>query len=88
MRMPPAIASELFQIGIRVANTFAPTKAGLGFCSEGSAIGKEQNGTGYNRYYPSTISVERIGAARITLITGDTSNNIMRNASRAASSPR
>lgn len=37
---------------------------------------------GCNLYYPSTISVERIEGARITVITTDTRNNIMRDASR------
>ena len=55
-------------------------QAGLAFSSKGSFIGKERNGGGYNLYYPSTISVERIEGARITLITVDTSSNIMRNA--------
>lgn len=35
-----------------------------------------------NLYYPSTISVERIEGARITVITTDTRNNIMRDAFR------
>lgn len=38
---------------------------------------------GCNLYYPSTISVERIEDARITVITTDTRNNIMRDAHRA-----
>lgn len=42
--------------------------------------GRNENGGGYNLYYPPTISVERIEDARITLITVDTSSNIMRNA--------
>lgn len=37
---------------------------------------------GCNLYYPSTISVERIEGARITVITTDTRNNIMHDASR------
>lgn len=37
---------------------------------------------GCNLYYSSTISVERIEGARITVITTDTRNNIMCDASR------
>jgi len=40
---------------------------------------------GCNLYYPSTISVERIEGARITVITTDTRNNIMRDASCVSS---
>lgn len=40
---------------------------------------------GCNLYYPPTISVERIEGARITVITTDTRNNIMRDAFRLRS---
>lgn len=49
---------------------------------EGGRDAREREGGDCNLYYPSTISVERIGGARITVITTDTRNNIMRDAFR------
>lgn len=49
----------------------------------GGGWNEDARGGDCNLYYPSTISVERIEDARITVITTDTRNNIMRDACRA-----
>lgn len=88
---PSPIASGLFQIAIQVANVFSTGIEGVEHAGADSVaedtVAKEGEGGGdarggCNLYYPSTISVERIGGARITVITTDTRNNIMRDASR------
>lgn len=75
--MPLRIASELFQIAAIRANTFDSEE---GRFHAGRVVSSGRTEGGYNLYYPSTISVERIEDARITLITVDTPSNIMRNA--------